>query len=508
MNLDKTDNYTLRELLKIFWRWRHLALGAFFAILIPGILVTFLMPRVYEATAAILVNRSHMAPAYSVKTDQTMDSSPIMRNVNNAEETKTVGEMIKTRAIIDRTIDQLHLTHEKLKYIRDFRRYVQMAIDGVVDGAHWIYNEIKYATHLAQRPTPKERAFLDREDLVDDVINSIKITPVPESSVLRISFRSGDPYLAQNAINALVNEFISGRPRSDQTSRTFFAGEMQQSAEQLHAAESALAEYRQKTSAYSVTMQRDLLLQAIETLRANLTQTEALRTQKQAAVDTLRGELLTELRVEQRDRLKTERDVEREISKSLIDAAVDLAGYTASSATLKTAIAARMEELAKLNAAEVRSKELERQVTKEEQAYELQRRNLEQARVTEQLANAHLSDLRLVDHASFPLSPVRPRTWIYLGIALGAAVLAMLAAPFLAHQNDTTLASHRDVASLLDISFVATIPNIKLTTARRGSPRRLGQAQQAQGRLEVRDYILKQIASPAQDAVGEVPKIS
>jgi uncharacterized protein involved in exopolysaccharide biosynthesis len=131
-----------------------------------------------------------------------------------------------------------------------------------------------------------------------------------------------------------------------------------------------------------------------------------------------------------------------------------------------------MNELAKLNDAEVRAKELERLVTKAEQAYELQQRNSEQARVTEGMESAHISDLRLVDEASFPLSPLRPKAWLYLSVALGASVLAMLTAPFLAHQNDTTLASRRDVARLLDISFVATIPELKLTTARRGSPRR------------------------------------
>jgi hypothetical protein len=76
------------------------------------------------------------------------------------------------------------------------------------------------------------------------------------------------------------------------------------------------------------------------------------------------------------------------------------------------------------------------------------------------ITNARISDLQLVDRASFPLTTVRPRPWLYLGIALGAAVLAMLAAPILAHQNDTTVTSRRDLARLLNVSFVAAIPDL------------------------------------------------
>ncbi len=460
MGHGEQDEYRFRDLLAIFWRWRRLAAGAFLAILIPGIAVVFLMPPVYEATASILVNRANVAPAYSVKPGQAADQTPVIRNSNNAEEIKTAGETIKTRAIIDHVIDELQLTKDKLNYIRDFRRYVQMAIDGIVDGAHWIYAEVKYALHLAKRPTAEEQAFLEKEGLASSVTDSIKINPVPETSVIHVSFRAGDPYLAQSAINSLVNEFIVHQPKTDPASRAFFARETQQAADKLHAAEAELAIYRQKNSAYSIGAQRELLLQGVAALRASLTQTEALRAQKQAAIDSLRERRLTGLRVEERDKLKTQRDVENEISKNLVGADSELAGYTASAASLRAAIADRLDELAKLSSAELHAMELERLVTKYGQDYELKQRNYEQASSVEEMKNAHIGDLQILDHASFPLSTVRPRPWLYLGIVLGAAILAMLAAPVLAHQNDTAITSCREVARLLNVSFVATIPDL------------------------------------------------
>lgn len=463
MALADTDDYKLGDMLGIFWRWRRLALAAFAVVLIPGLLVTFLMPRVYEATATVMVNRTITAPAYSVKIGQTLDASSILRSVNRDEEIKTAAETVKTRAVIDAVIEKLRLTSESLKNIRDFRRYVQMVIDVVIDTADWIYSELKYAVGLSKRPTAEEKAFMDSEQLVENVDDRIKIKPVPDTNMLKISFRAGDPFLAQKVINEVVNEFIAAQPRVKESSRTFFADEAQSIAEQLRVAEEKLAEYRQKTSAYAVVTQRNLILQTIETLRANLTQTEAALAQKQAAVDTLQR------------RLQTEPQFQREISKSLIDAGVDLAGFKASAATLQAAIEARLEELSKLSDEEVQTRELERQVAKAEQAFELQQRNLEQARVTEKMASANLSELRVVDYATYPLSPVQPRSLIYLGVVVGASILAALASVFLAHLNDTTLSSAKDVARLIDVSFVATFPDMRRGRAARHPPDLLGE---------------------------------
>ena len=453
---DAIDEYKLHDLIAIFGRWRGLAIGAFFAVFIPGVLVTLLMPPLYEASAKMLVDRSMMAPAFSVKVSPSMDSQSLLRTVSNDEEIKTVAETLKTRKAIERTIDKLHLTRERLKTIRDFRRYVQMAIDAVIDGAAWAYDETKYALRLSRRPTAEETAFLRREQLIDGVASRIAVTSLPSTNILNAAFRASDPFLAQEIINSLVTDFLRNEPRTDQSSGDFFAGERTQAAEELRDAALALSKYRQQTSAFSIETQRNLLLQTVERLRGDLTKAEALQAEKQAAVASL-----TKQRAESPQ-------FQRELSKSLIDAEVELAGNAASIRILRDGINSRMAELAKLADAEAPIKDLELQVSRAEAAYSLQQRNFEQARATERMAAVHLSDVRLVDLASFPLHPVRPRTLLYLCLALGAGVLAALAGPFLAHMNDTTIATERDILRLLDISFVATVP--KLTAGTRRAP--------------------------------------
>jgi uncharacterized protein involved in exopolysaccharide biosynthesis len=440
-----SDDHNLRDIWAIFVRWRNLALVAFLAVLIPGILVTLLMPPLYEATATLLVNRPTIAPAYSVKPGQNIEPAPVLRSINREEEVKTVAETVRTRAIVDDTVRTLNLDLATLNRVRDFRRYVQAAIDWVVDNAEWLWREFKYATHMSTRPTPEEQAYLERENLLDIVDARLRVTPVPDTNVLRASFRSSDPVLAQKAVNTIVEDFVARQQDTARASREHFADELRQVGDELKAAEGALATYRGQMSSFYNATQRDLLLQSVEQISNDLAQAEAKRGQKRAAMEALRKQQWADPRFQ------------RDISKSLMDTESELAGLDAQIGVLGKAIAERQRRLSTINVESVRLRDLERGVTSLEEAVTLRQRNYEQARVAEGMAS-DLRDVRVLDLAGFPLSPVRPRTLLYLGIALGAALLAAIAFPFIAHLNDTTL------------PVVATIPRLRKQKARLAGP--------------------------------------
>ena len=103
-------------------------------------------------------------------------------------------------------------------------------------------------------------------------------------------------------------------------------------------------------------------------------------------------------------------------------------------------------------------KEAERRVRHLEESYDLHLRNREQAQLREERSLASLSEVRIIDYAPYPLKAVRPRTLLYLGIALAAALLLALGVPFLTHFNDTTIRDARSIRRQLGVSFVATFP--------------------------------------------------
>lgn len=444
-----SDDYKLRDILAIFGRWRKLALAAFLAVLVPGLAVTVLMPPMYEASALLLVDRPTIAPTYTTRPGQGLESAPVLRSVNREEEVKTVAETIRTRALVETTVAALAIDFASLNRIRDFRRYVQAAIDWVLDTGKWLLAEAKYRSGFSKRPTPEEIAFAEREKLLDAVGDRLRVTSVPDTNVLRASFRASDPSLAQAAINAMVTEFVGRQQGADKASRELFAEELRQVAEELHAKEVALADFRGRMSSYAIATQRDLLLQAEERLRAEIAQAESRRAQKSAAVAALR------------DRLWADPRFQRDINKSLIDAEVDLAEVTAQLGPLRKALEETRQQLFTINKATVQVRELERDVARSEEALSLRQRNFEQAKLTETMTSAQLRNVKIVDLAAYPLDPVRPRTLLYLGIALGAALLAAIALPFVAHLNDASVASEHEVARLLDLPLVASVPRLR-----------------------------------------------
>lgn len=448
-SLASAEEYRLKEILAIFVRWRKLALMAFFCVLVPGVLVTLLMPPMFEASAILLVDRPTISPSYSVKSNQVGEASPILRNVNREEEVKTVAETIRTREVIEASVTKLDMDMAALTRIRDFRRYVQAAIDGVLDSVKWFFRELKYLTGFSKRPTPEETAFAEREKFLDTVGERLRVVAVPDTNILRVSFRSSDPVLAQSAINTIVTEFVDGKQREVQDIRVLFAEELRLEAERLHAAEATLAEFQRDRSAYSVATQRDLLLQSQERLRAEIAQAEALHAQKSAAVGALRKRLWSDPRLSS------------QVNVKLVGAEVDLEGVKAELESLRRSLQDNAQLLSSNNDAGVRLRELEREVARSEGAFSLRQRNFEQARATESMTGAAIRNVRIVDLAAYPLTPIRPRTLLYLGIAIGAALLAAIALPFLAHLNDITLASERDASRLLGLPLVVSIPLIK-----------------------------------------------
>ena len=99
---------------------------------------------------------------------------------------------------------------------------------------------------------------------------------------------------------------------------------------------------------------------------------------------------------------------------------------------------------------------LERTTKAQEEAYLLYIRNQEQARVTEGMAGAQMVEVHIVDAAPLPLRALRPRRMLYSAVALAAAILLALAAPFFAEYNDNTLSSESQIPKLLGVPVIAS----------------------------------------------------
>ena len=525
MKTPELETFTFADIQTIFFRWRWLAAFTFIALMVPSVLVIFLMPPTYEATGTVWINRQSPNADYSVQS-QANSGNTTFRNVDRNEEINTYVEMLQSRVIVEAMADRLNLTRESLRYIRDARRYVRAVLDGVIDGAQFVYNKLIYLLHLGTEPTPEEITFLNRVNLLDMAQDRLSVRPLTDSNIIAVAFQCSDPLLAQKAANTILDQFIEYYGNiKEARAKTFFSDVSDKLGQELAHAEAELAVVEQETSNYSIEQQRGLLLnnmsetlERLKVARVGQAEIQARKTILQSRIETeperiairseikrnpvlekLEGELIelkrrrTLLQRKQRinnsiplqqveaeiaalqpqlDKIN-QHDIDgnitfelnplrQELRSQLFKAEVELAALAAEEQALVEKTQEYRSELEALSDTELRLRSLKRKVSRLEEAYTLNVRNREQAKITEELAQARLADVRIIDYAAYPMKSIRPRKLLYLGIALGGALILALAMPFLAYFNDKTIFDEHDVEKYLNVRFVASFPLQKL----------------------------------------------
>jgi len=512
---------TLHDL-ALVWVYRsRLFLVTLSLTLVTGLLVVFLMPPLYEAEVRLEIRREGRPVGYQLKT-QSAEAFTNVRNLERKEELNTEVEFVRSRPIIEHVINAQELTLPKIDYIHDFRKYVRYAYQWVIETAEWIYDEAKYVTGLSKRPTPEEMRFLLHEKLVRNVADRLNVEAMPDSDVLKLTFRSSDPVLAQDVVNAISEQYLERRTAVRQANvQNFFSSQSDQMSEELRNREKQLEVLQQRFSAYSVDEQKKLLLNlltasstALKGSKTSLAKAEAKRrllaTQlkgepemmvteqgwdRNPALDEIdrrlvelnlkRGNLLQNFQegnvaIQGVDReiaearsarkvmesslqgklVKSTNPIHQRVRGELLETETEIEALTVEIRSITGHISEHREELDALNRNELQLKDLERRVKNGEEAYQLYTRNREQARISEDLATARLTEMRIIDKASLPLTPVRPRKWLYLGISVGVAFLLAVLAVFLGEQNDRSVSRNQGVLAELGIPVLAHFPEM------------------------------------------------
>lgn len=519
MSTTEDPSYTVQDLLSVLVRWRRLAAVVLVAFLVPGVLVTLLMPPTYEAVATLMVSRNVSAPEYTVKPGMP-ELSGVYRTLDRKEEINSKIEVLKSRTIVESVIKELGVDEAALDRIRDVRRYVRAVYKWVKTTAVTVYDESKYLLRLSPRPTQAEIDRLVHEQLVANALDRLIVSNLPDSGVINVKFRSSDAELAARIVNLICDRFVGGDSKSrDSVARSYFVEESEKRAEQLRKAEASLATARESSVAYAIDDQRRLILNALADTGNRAKAVSASRARLAARVDTLVSQLAAEPeRVQSRaelnrnpavdqvhkevvgleilrsntsqqflpdspvvqdldSRILATRRLQSEVTpriegmvtmelnpireglrqRLLVDQA-ELAALQAEELTLATQSRDYEAQLAKLSHSELTLRNMAREVKEKEEGYSISVRNRQQAQLTEGMAAASLSEVGIVDHASPPLSPIRPRRLLWLAIALAGAIVAALIAPFMAEYNTRTFTSEEDVRRLIGRLVVASFP--------------------------------------------------
>jgi succinoglycan biosynthesis transport protein ExoP len=481
---------SLREFCTPVFRYKGKALALFVVLAGLVIISTFAAPQVYESEATLLVKPGRE----TVAADPTVPAGSIMYlSRKMEEELNSELEILRSRRLAEDVVDK----------IGSDRLIAAKATGG-----------LGRKLGLAPRTGTHDAA-------VRAVLDSFGADVLRGTNILRVTFQSTDPALAQKALEDLIGAYLDLHVQVHETGSSYELFQRQTSTlrDELAKADEALNQFKKQAGVSSLHDQRMYLVENAGDLRLKSQEVASELAAARASVKALEEELagldrsvvyrtttgtpnafmddarLRLLDLKLRDKelavqypasnryVRTVRSqiqeteqatggepvtrtqVETVINKPYQDIQAALLAERAKLASLEEqdrSLRAQLEpmqaELQQLTDAEGHLVGLERQQAVLDSSYRQYVAKLEDARILQLLEREKISNIAVVQPATTPIRPVRPRKAlnVILGLVLGLAGGVALA--FLCDRLDHSFRSAKQVEEHLGIPVLVSIP--------------------------------------------------
>jgi succinoglycan biosynthesis transport protein ExoP len=350
---------------------------------------------------------------------------------------------------------------------------------------------------------PKVDETPDESSLIGSFLGRVAVNPVTGSRLVDVTFDAMDPKFAAAAVNALVDEYVEQnlavKLQSTQNMLEWLDKELVKQQNKVQESEAALANYRARQNAMSLDDKQNIVLSRLNALNDSVMKSHSNRIQKEAlynqvkaagpgagadmipaisqntAVQTLKAQIAEQ----QRERIRLserygdkwpaliqattklaelQRQLDVEIARALQQVKNEYETSVLEEQTYSRNLEAAKADVQDLSRKSVDYNVMEREAESNRQVYQslLQRAN--ELRVS---SNSHANNVRVVDHAEVPKSPLAPtgrRTWL-MAVAVGL-VLSIGVAFGLDYMNDT-IKTPEDVTQRLKLPFLGLVPAVR-----------------------------------------------
>lgn len=495
---------SMRDLLTIVFKRRVLVLSVAISIPVAVVAVSLLLPRTYEVTATLVVNRARaempLAPT---------DSTQFVVNQLSEQDLNSEIEVLKSREMIEDVLQVLG--------VDESLRPESSGIRSIVGSV---------------RESLGGQRLSSFDALIVDLQEEIRINTVRRSNAIRITYQSEDPEWAAQVVETLTARYLERRTERFQSPQTvsFFKEQMLDAERRLVESEDALERYVDGTSITmvngpegvdSLAAQKGLVMGRLASLKGVLGDAMVAYESQLREVTSLSEQLLQEperlasssrtnqgaageeieralaaLELE-RDALLQDfkpdsrhvRDIETQIGMAenrlaqakgefnvdgtepnpvylqlkgdLLRAETELAGTLASIAPLQAQVSGYQKELDDLNEKAFGLDGLRRESQAAEQDYLLYRKKHEEARASAAMDQENFINVTIAQPARLPLRPVPRGLLMRAFSALAVGILGGFGIAFLLEQLlFRSFTTAEDIERRLGIPHIASIPEV------------------------------------------------
>jgi capsular exopolysaccharide synthesis family protein len=345
---------------------------------------------------------------------------------------------------------------------------------------------------------------------ISSFLNRVNVTPVRNSRLVEVSFRSQDPAIAAKVANGIANTYIDQnlefRLGASRDASAWLGQQLEEQRRQVESAETALQQYREQNDALSVEDRQNIVVQKLADLNSAVTKAKTDRLLKESmyrqlaaieknssAVDTFPAILANQFIQQQKAELaslqrqqaqlgeklgdrhpemlriqsaiqSSQMKLEGEIAKVVQGVRTEYQAAQAQEQSLTSALEAQKGEALSMNRKAIDFGVLERDVESSKQIYQSL---LQRAKETGVSGALKTSNIRVVDAADVSTDPVSPRRMLNLLIGLLAGAVCGVGVAFFFEYMDNRIKTPEELQHL-GLPSIGLIP--KLTGPHSGDP--------------------------------------
>lgn len=508
---------SFRDLLRLFFIFRQEFKLAAIAALVIILLGAFLLPAKYESTARLLVKpgRDSTLPI-EISNRQALVMPSTQRDPIVDEERLLTGRPI-VRTVAEHYLELIDNAPPPEGFWKRTKYYVKAGVGAVFDGIRVVLETVGIVEKNHAGGTPGREPG-----------KNFEVSHAAGSTVMDISFRWGDPEIAQAVVKDWVETYITERTQAlgRKSLYAFYEGQVNTSATEIKSYKEQILKHLNEIGAASITDRLEDLSERINVLRGETFNTSRLIASSDSALQSTRDQLKTQPKevttVRQIALNPQQQDLRRLLNQKLLEKADMMRTYTdnappvkaldasiramqaqvasesntvqssenrapntleihlqrvlldesSNNLALRTQLVQQQKQLVNLEAQRKEAMEIEpelarlaRELSATERNYALYVDNLEKSRIDRELDKSQISNIAVIEEATLNPGRIFPKTLVMLLLAIPFAIVVGLLVIYLCYLLDQRIHDGGLVERKFGLPLWTTLPELDTSTA-------------------------------------------
>jgi uncharacterized protein involved in exopolysaccharide biosynthesis/Mrp family chromosome partitioning ATPase len=470
-----------------------LILSVLFVTVLFTALYTFSLKPVYSATARIVIGSE------TKRNPLTGQSLGYENFISQQLSYQTHYKMVTSRPVLEGVLSKVDLPDESFEQprltqvLQTMKSYVKRQLARVLA-----------SSPVEQPPSVPPKSLL--ESNIARLRSKIRVNQVRDTRLLSIRVENHDPKTARDLANAVAENYIvfdsNTRLKRSRSMLEWLNKELYTMKKNMEDAEKELQAFKEQRTLFSLQGKQGLNVQKIQNMNTSYIETRSTRLALEAKIeelekfidsskqgpvrnipmffeDSIVGSLYSELLTTEVERKKLSevfkhkhpemvkvtskikelrKKIREQTQKALDNARSERAVLIAREKALKEATENYEMETIDASRNNLEYAILEREVETNRQIYNTLRSKIKEANIVDEITK---TNLRVVDPATLPVKPIRPRKGRNLSLSVILGLLAGVGLTFALEYLDQTIHNREDAERYLNFPVLSEVPKVK-----------------------------------------------